>query len=136
MSEFRHSKPTDDMNKSIGELISRINSPNEKSSKDVTAFEHKRKETLRLDAYNISTLNLIIERHLLAAEKRTLFSIRFATDDKETEAKLTEEMDKLSIEISEIDEKLSLLGISDKQRTSLLKLIKKTYPNEWMGGLA
>lgn len=86
--------------------------------------------------YGVSTLNLIIERHILSEDKRRYFTIRFVEKDEQKEKEYTEIMEKIGEKIYKIDEKLYEIGIEPKDRINILRDIKKAYPNyEWLGGL-
>lgn len=87
--------------------------------------------------YGVETLNLIIERHNLSEEKRTYFSVRFVEQDPIKEKEYTEMMDKLGEKIYKLDEKLYEAGIEPKERTQILRDIKKVYPDgEWLSGFS
>ena len=85
-----------------------------------------------LYTYGVGALNLIIKRHKAAEWKRSLFSLRFNDNDEEREREYTEIMAEATKEIEELDNRLLMLyGIVDKQRTQILRDLKKVRGNEW-----
>ena len=93
----------------------------------------------RLDEFisvkGIKALNLIIERHHLANEKRTWFTIRFATDNPQEEKEHTENMKILDEKIGKIDNELiCVYKVGEKLRTQIIRDVKKIHPNDWMSG--
>lgn len=103
----------------------------------------KKKETAEdrfyefVGLYGVEVINRIIERHHLASEKRTLFTIRFAEQDPIKEKELTENMEKLDEKIYKIDRELEdCYDIDSKLRTQILRDIKKARPDDWMGGFS
>lgn len=89
-----------------------------------------------LTKYGAEVLNLIVDRHNLANEKRSWFSIRYASQDEAIEKECTEKMEELDRMIYNLDVQLLDLGINEKNRTSMLRNIKKAYPDSWMSGFA
>lgn len=87
-----------------------------------------------LDLYGVEVINLCVQRHNLANEKRSWFSIRFASDDPEQEKKCTKEMDKLSRELVKLDKQLLEKNIDSKTRTAIVRDIKKYRPQGWTAG--
>jgi len=87
-----------------------------------------------VDLYGVDGINLVIQRHDLATQKRQFFTIRFMEKDPKKEAELTEEMDKLSEEIQLIDNELERIGIHSKNRPTIIKDIKKFCPDGWFSG--
>lgn len=84
--------------------------------------------------YGTEVINLIVDRHNLANEKRSWFSIRFASQDPVQEKECTQKMEELDRLIYNIDGQLQDLGIDEKNRTTMLRNIKKAYPDTWMSG--
>lgn len=96
----------------------------------------EQKITSYLDLYGLDTLNLVIRRHNLSSEKRHWFSIRFVLEDKEKEMECTNEMNRLSAEIEEIDRQLESVGIHSKNRPTITKDLKKHFKDgSWVDGL-
>lgn len=82
--------------------------------------------------YGVGALNLVIQRSKAAEFKRSLFSIRFKDDDEEREVQYTEMMAEVTKDIEKLDNKLLILyGIVDKQRTQILRDLKKVRGVEW-----
>lgn len=82
--------------------------------------------------YGVGALNLVIRRSKAAEFKRSLFSIRFNDNDEERERQYTEYMNETTKEIEELDNKLLILyGIIDKQRTQILRDLKKIRGDQW-----
>lgn len=94
----------------------------------------QQKMQMYIELYGVDGLNLVIKRHELAGQKRTWFSIRFASQDEEQEANCTKEMDKLSHEIDLLDKELERIGITQKNRPSITKDVKKYCPDGWFTG--
>lgn len=93
-----------------------------------------------VDEYGVQAINLCIERHDLSSHKRTLWTIQFALY-KENERKNKLEIEKYKTEIQEltekieeIDQKLLNYGITDKNRPSIIKIVKQANPDSWFGG--
>jgi len=87
------------------------------------------------EKYGVEALNLVIQRHILASEKRNWFSIRYVSEDPEIERECTEKMDELDKKIYKIDSQLLLhFGIDKNLRTQMIRSIKRAYPNDWMAG--
>lgn len=90
-----------------------------------------------LSTYDVKVLNLIIDRHHLSSEKRSWFSIRFASEDPSVEKECTGNMENLDKKIYNIDQDLLFTyGINDKMRTQILRDIKKVRPDDWMDGFS
>lgn len=89
----------------------------------------EKKVAAYFDKFGVNAINLIIDRHELADRKRGLFTLRYVSEDKEKEKELTEQMNQLSSQIAEIDNRLEKMGITAKMRPSIVKDIKKAYPN-------
>lgn len=87
-----------------------------------------------INHFGVEVVNLVIERHQLSSDKRNFFIVRWAEEDPEKEKKYTEEMDKLTKEISLIDEELYGKGIEKEWRLQILRDIKKVYPDQWEQG--
>ncbi|MFJ7932646.1 hypothetical protein [Peribacillus sp. NPDC096448] len=88
-----------------------------------------------VEIYGVEVINKIIERHNLATEKRTWFTIRFAEKDPMIEKECTETMEKLDEKIYKIDRELGdCYDINDKLRTQIIRDIKKARPDDWMMG--
>lgn len=101
----------------------------------------KKKETAEdrfyefVGLYGVEVINKIIDRHNLATEKRTLFTIRFAEEDPVKEKEYTEMMEKLDEKIYKIDRELEdCYDIDNKLRTQIIRDIKKARPDDWFGG--
>lgn len=101
----------------------------------------KKKETVQdrlyeyVGIYGVEVINKIIERHNLATEKRTWFTIRFAEKNPMKEKEYTETMEKLDEKIYKIDRELrDCYDIDDKLRTQIIRDIKKARPDDWMMG--
>jgi len=85
--------------------------------------------------YGVEVINKIIERHNLATEKRTWFTIRFAESDPVKEKEYTETMEKLDEKIYKIDRELEdCYDVDSKLRTQIIRDIKKSRPDDWMMG--
>lgn len=84
--------------------------------------------------YGLDALNLVMERHDKADEKRMLFTIRYVENDEEKEREITKKMDELSGEIAVMDAKLLEYGVDSKIRPTIIKDIKKRYPDGWRSG--
>lgn len=87
-----------------------------------------------IHAYGIETLNLIVQRHDLMELKRTHFTIRYMEQDAEKEKELTLEMEKIQEQIDELDKQIEAAGVDPKKRPTIIKDLKKYYPNDWFGG--
>ncbi|MFK3961922.1 hypothetical protein [Pseudalkalibacillus hwajinpoensis] len=88
-----------------------------------------------ISEFSVEVLNLVMERHNLSNEKRSWFSIRFASEDSSVEKECTEKMDELDKKIYKIDDDLlSHYGIDKKLRTQMIKDLKKSYPKGWIAG--
>lgn len=87
--------------------------------------------------HGVDLLNQIVERHKLASEKRTWFTLRFGSEDPDEEKEYTKNMQQLDDKIRYIDNKILVLyKINDKNRTQILRDIKKVHPDGWMSGFA
>jgi hypothetical protein len=89
-----------------------------------------------LKRYGVDGINKVIHRHDLSTEKRTWFTIRFASQDPQEEANCTEQMDNLTRLIDQLDQDLLVLGINEKNRPSIIKDLKKYSPDGWSSGFA
>lgn len=87
-----------------------------------------------INAYGVETLNLIVQRHDLMELKRTHFTIRYLEQDPEEEEKLTLEMQKIQEKIDELDKQIEVSGVDPKKRPSIIKDLKKHYPDGWFSG--
>ncbi|MDQ0808036.1 hypothetical protein [Priestia megaterium] len=84
--------------------------------------------------YGKEVINLVVDRHNLSTEKRNWFAIRYAATDPEIEKECTEKMEQIDRMLYELDKQLLDSGIDDKTRTSIIRDIKKVYPEGWMQG--
>lgn len=93
-----------------------------------------------VNQYGIAAINLCIKRHDLTTHKRDMWNLQFQLykEDEEKNKQQIEQIksliDEQTKEIEEIDLKLLDYGINSKNRPSIIKTIKQTYPKDWFGG--
>lgn len=106
--------------------------------------DNQYKLTLEVTKYGLEAINLCIERHHLANEKRTVWGTQYylyKTDQEANSNEFKEEIDNLhkkvaevTRKIEEVDAKLSMYGINEKERKKIIRLAKAAFPDEWMVG--